>query len=170
MRAILSRRLTNGKSWIWPYFATQSVDFLKHMVISSLSRITDCCDHSHIPISRRMRSSGNLNAVTMENPSLVLAISKLAAAGEQAGFTLEQMIDLLDHGLEVETLLELICLRLHPAALRPAQDISRYRWVVGRGVPSCSCVDCPGMACDCSDLVPLEEDVTLSWDLWTQVM
>jgi len=35
----------------------------------------------------------------MENPSLILAISKLAAAGEQAGFTLEQMIDMLDHGL-----------------------------------------------------------------------
>jgi hypothetical protein len=50
----------------------------------------------------------------MENPSLILAISKLAAAGEQAGFTLEQMIDMLDTGLEVETLLELICLRLNP--------------------------------------------------------
>jgi hypothetical protein len=48
----------------------------------------------------------------MENPSLVLAISKLAAAGEQAGFTLEQMIELLDRGLEVETLLDLICMRL----------------------------------------------------------
>ena len=48
----------------------------------------------------------------MENPSLVLAISKLAAAGEHAGFTLEQMIELLDAGIEVETLLELIGLRL----------------------------------------------------------
>jgi hypothetical protein len=48
----------------------------------------------------------------MENPSLVLAISKLAAAGEKAGFTLEQMIELLDRGLEVETLLDLICMRL----------------------------------------------------------
>jgi hypothetical protein len=53
----------------------------------------------------------------VENPSLVLAISKLAAAGEQAGFTLEQMIELLDHGLEVETLVELIRMRLHPAAI-----------------------------------------------------
>ena len=44
----------------------------------------------------------------MDNPSLVRTISKLAAAGEQAGFTLEQMIDLLDQGLEVESLLELI--------------------------------------------------------------
>lgn len=48
----------------------------------------------------------------MENQSQVVAISKLAAAGEQAGFTLEQMIELLDKGLEVQTLLDLICLRL----------------------------------------------------------
>jgi hypothetical protein len=61
----------------------------------------------------------------MENTSLVLAISKLAAAGEQAGFTLEQMIDLLDTGLEVETLLELICLRLNPAATAPNHKVPR---------------------------------------------
>jgi len=66
----------------------------------------------------------------MENPSLVLAISKLAAAGEQAGLTLEQMIELLDQGLEVETLLELICSRLHAAPLPPTQEVPRYRWVM----------------------------------------
>jgi len=66
----------------------------------------------------------------MENTSLVLAISKLAAAGEQAGFTLEQMIDLLYTGVEVETLLELICLRLHPAATARDHVASRYRWVM----------------------------------------
>ena len=52
---------------------------------------------------------------SVENTSLALAISKLAAAGEQAGFSLEQMIELLDAGLSVQTLLELICWRLHPA-------------------------------------------------------
>lgn len=51
----------------------------------------------------------------MENPSLVLAISKLAVAGEQAGFTLEQMIEMLDDGLSVATLLELIAWRLYRA-------------------------------------------------------
>ena len=66
----------------------------------------------------------------MENPSLVLAISKLTSAGEQAGFTLEQMIELLDHGLEVETLLELICLRLNGVALPPISCASPYRWVM----------------------------------------
>jgi hypothetical protein len=66
----------------------------------------------------------------MENPSLVLAISKLAAAGEQAGFTLEQMIDLLDGGLDVETLLELIDSRLHGAAILSRATVARYRWVM----------------------------------------
>ena len=66
----------------------------------------------------------------MENTSLVLAISKLAAAGEQAGFTLEQMIDLLNHGLEVETLLGLISWRLHGAAMPPPVSVPRYRWVM----------------------------------------
>lgn len=42
----------------------------------------------------------------------MIAIGKLAVAGEQAGFTIEQMIDLLDSGLAVETLLELIAWRL----------------------------------------------------------
>jgi len=65
----------------------------------------------------------------MENPSLVLAISKLAIAGEQAGFTLEQMIKLLDDGLSVTTLLELIAWRLHGAPL--PQDFSlRSHWVM----------------------------------------
>jgi len=43
--------------------------------------------------------------------SQVVAISKLAVAGEEAGFTLEQMIELLDSGLSVATLLELIAWR-----------------------------------------------------------
>ena len=47
----------------------------------------------------------------MASKSLVLAISKLAVAGEQAGLTLEQMIQLLDSGLSVETLFELIAWR-----------------------------------------------------------
>ena len=66
----------------------------------------------------------------MENSSLVLAISKLAAAGEQAGFTLEQMICLLDAGLEVETLLELICWRLRGVLLPPVTDVDSARWVM----------------------------------------
>ena len=52
----------------------------------------------------------------MGTPSLVLAISKLAVAGEQAGFTLEQMIVLLD-GLTVAGLLDLIQWRLQSPAV-----------------------------------------------------
>jgi hypothetical protein len=48
----------------------------------------------------------------MERPSLLAAVGKLAIAGEQAGFSLEQMIELLDQGLTVETLLDLISWRL----------------------------------------------------------
>ena len=48
----------------------------------------------------------------MYKPSLLVAISKLAIAGEQAGFSVEQMIQLLDAGITVEGLLELITWRL----------------------------------------------------------
>ena len=48
----------------------------------------------------------------MTESSLEIAITKLAIAGEQAGFTLEQMIDLLNEGLTVCTLLDLIQWRL----------------------------------------------------------
>jgi hypothetical protein len=40
------------------------------------------------------------------------AIHKLVVAGEEAGFTVEQMIDLLSSGLTVAMLLDLIELRL----------------------------------------------------------
>jgi hypothetical protein len=48
----------------------------------------------------------------MAGASLMIAIGKLAIAGEQAGFTVEQMIDLLNSGIAVETLIELIAWRL----------------------------------------------------------
>ena len=48
----------------------------------------------------------------MRKASLITAVGKLAVAGEQAGFSLEQMIDLLNDGISVETLLDLISWRL----------------------------------------------------------
>jgi hypothetical protein len=48
----------------------------------------------------------------MKQPSLEIAVAKLAIAGEQAGFTLEQMIELLNGGLSVASLLDLIQYRL----------------------------------------------------------
>lgn len=43
---------------------------------------------------------------------LVRAVEKLARAGEGAGFTVEEMIELLSSGVSVEMLLDLICTRL----------------------------------------------------------
>jgi len=65
----------------------------------------------------------------MDKPSLVVAISKLAVAGEQAGFTVEEMIQLLDHGITVEGLLELISWRLDER-LTPAPSGASAHWVM----------------------------------------
>ena len=45
-------------------------------------------------------------------PNLPQSVAKLAMAGEQAGFSVEQMIELLSAGLSVATLLDLIMWRL----------------------------------------------------------
>jgi len=50
--------------------------------------------------------------VNTVSPSLVAAIEKLALAGEQVGFSIEQMIDLPDARPTVKTLLDLIAWRL----------------------------------------------------------
>jgi hypothetical protein len=44
----------------------------------------------------------------MEHPVLARAIEKFAAAGEKAGFTVEQMIQILNAGVGIETLLDII--------------------------------------------------------------
>ena len=48
----------------------------------------------------------------MESQLQINAIRKLAVAGEQAGFSLDQMIELLNSGLSVVALLDLITWRL----------------------------------------------------------
>ncbi len=48
----------------------------------------------------------------MMNKRLATGVGKLAVAGVQAGFSVEQMIQLLNDGLTVESLLELITWRL----------------------------------------------------------
>ena len=48
----------------------------------------------------------------MPKDTLERAVCKLAIAGEQAGYSVEQMIDFLNSGLSVEGLLDLIALRL----------------------------------------------------------
>jgi hypothetical protein len=46
------------------------------------------------------------------NPALVSAIHKLAVAGERAGFTIEQMVELLKTGMSVDALLDIIAFHL----------------------------------------------------------
>jgi len=58
------------------------------------------------------------------------AISKLAAAGEQAGFMLERTIQLLDSGLSVEALIGLIAWRLERVQMQPAPYAVSSCWVV----------------------------------------
>ena len=53
--------------------------------------------------------------------SLAETILKVITAGEKAGFTLEQMIELLERGLTVESLLRVIEWRLSPPVLSRAR-------------------------------------------------
>jgi hypothetical protein len=59
--------------------------------------------------------------------SIVTSFYKLAVTGEQAGFSLEDMISLLNAGLTVENLLDLIERRL--TGVDPMKPCSA-RWVM----------------------------------------
>jgi hypothetical protein len=54
------------------------------------------------------------------------AIEKLVRAGEQAGFSVEQMIQMLQTGVDVEALLQMIERRLSP----PSAKQRSSRWVM----------------------------------------
>jgi hypothetical protein len=58
----------------------------------------------------------------------VNAIKRLALAGEQAGFSLEKMIQLLNSGLSVVALLDLINWCLDPAQRSSSQGRYSSRW------------------------------------------
>ena len=62
----------------------------------------------------------------MATPSLQTSIAKLARVGEQAGFTVEQMIQMLDAGVTVEGLLRLIEWRLESLET----SLPSSRWVM----------------------------------------
>jgi hypothetical protein len=61
----------------------------------------------------------------MEQP-IMTALEKLVLAAEQAGFSVEEMIQLLQTGATVETLLQLIEWRLSPPVVEPRSS----RWVM----------------------------------------
>ena len=52
----------------------------------------------------------------MQRSSIVQSVCKLAIAGEKAGFSVEGMIQMLNAGITVETLLNLIEWRLRDVA------------------------------------------------------
>jgi hypothetical protein len=54
----------------------------------------------------------------MEKP-IMTAIEKLVLAGEEAGFSVEQMIQILQTGASIETLMRMIEWRLCPPPLEP---------------------------------------------------
>jgi hypothetical protein len=87
-------------------------------------RITDgprgACDSLNKPNTEK----------ALENPSLLRAVGKLAVAGEQAGFSLEQMIELLNEGLSVVTLLDLISWRLEKVGSPIAPPAQPSCWLV----------------------------------------
>jgi len=58
--------------------------------------------------------------------SIMTAIEKLVLAGEQAGFTVEQMIQILQTGASVEGLLCMIEWRLSS----PAAESRSSRWIM----------------------------------------
>jgi hypothetical protein len=63
----------------------------------------------------------------MQRSSTAETVYKLAIAGEQAGFTLEQMIQILNAGVSVETLLNWIELRLVGVDPDPPRS---SRWIM----------------------------------------
>jgi uncharacterized protein YoaH (UPF0181 family) len=63
----------------------------------------------------------------MENPSLQTAVNKLAIFGEQAGFSVEQIIQILNAGISMDTLLQLIASNLE--VKKPAAP-SSPRWIM----------------------------------------
>lgn len=66
----------------------------------------------------------------MAKASLQIAIEKLAMLGEQAGFSIEQMIKLLNTGLTVEGLLQLIAWRLEYMEAHAPVVASVFNWIM----------------------------------------
>lgn len=88
-----------------------------------LSSLSSDPDHRpRRPISLIYASRGE----TVEQPILMTAIEKLVRAGKQAGFSVEQMIQMLQTGVDVETLLQMIERRLSP----PSAKLRSSRWVI----------------------------------------
>jgi hypothetical protein len=67
--------------------------------------------------------------VSMATQSVPASVFKLALAGEQAGFTIEQMIEFLNAGITVETLFRIIEWKLTHAPVEASQ-LRSSQWVM----------------------------------------
>jgi hypothetical protein len=65
----------------------------------------------------------------MMKVELLTALGKLVVAGEQAGFSLEELIQLLNDGVSMETILEMIACRLD-AKMSGELPRASSRWVM----------------------------------------
>lgn len=65
----------------------------------------------------------------MATPSVAAGVFKLAVAAEPARFTVEQVIELLNAGITMETLLQFIAWKLFSAPLDP-QEFRFSGWVM----------------------------------------
>ena len=62
----------------------------------------------------------------MRHPVLARVVERLVAAGEQAGISVEKMIQILDAGVSVETLLDIIDRSLQA----PEETDRSARWIM----------------------------------------
>ena len=63
--------------------------------------------------------------MAQQNEILIGAIRRLALAGERTGFTVEELIELLNTDVSIDTLLNLICFRLEVSDYRSTQAPNR---------------------------------------------
>jgi hypothetical protein len=63
----------------------------------------------------------------MQQPTLARAVERLAQAGEQAGFSVEDMIQILNAGVSLETLLDIIDRSLRAS---PVETGRSSRWTM----------------------------------------
>jgi hypothetical protein len=85
------------------------------------------CDEDHRRQFRRVLVFAYFRGLKMQRPSTAQTVFKPAIAGEQAGFSLEEMIQMLNAGITVETLLQLI--EWHLGEVRPSPARSS-RWIM----------------------------------------
>ena len=105
------------------FFLVMAADFQVPCPPSRVITITECS-------VRRMRSSPQSEDLGVGNGEINTAVgnSKTSLEWGQVGFTVEQMIELLNAGVGVETLLDLISWRLEQSA--PLSPIIRSsRWI-----------------------------------------